>query len=76
MFHSITRLEARTCVEDMVLDDNISAPSGFSSQNLLSEVILTWDGISESIEYMAGIVRDQPTHPRREEYKNILEYYR
>ena len=60
----------------MVLDDNISPPTGFSNQNLLREVVLTWDGKSESIEFMAGVVRDQPAHPRRDEFKNILEYYR
>ena len=64
------------CVEDMILDDNISPPTGFSNQNMLREVVLTWDGKSESIEFMAGVVRDQPAHPRRDEFKNILEYYR
>ncbi|CAF0745401.1 unnamed protein product [Rotaria sp. Silwood1] len=71
-----TKLETKGCVEDMILDDNMSPPMGFSSQNILREVILTWDGKSESIEFMAGVVRDQPAHPRREEFRNILEYYR
>ncbi len=60
----------------MILDDNISPPTGFSNQNILREVILTWDGKSESIEYMASVVRDQLTNPRREEFRTILEYYR
>lgn len=60
----------------MILDDNMSLPSGFSSQNILREVILTWDGKSESIEFMSGVIRDQPVHQRREEFRNILEYYR
>ncbi|CAF3997190.1 unnamed protein product, partial [Rotaria sp. Silwood2] len=71
-----TKLELRACVEDMVLDDNMSSPIGLSSQNILQEVRLAWDGKSESIEYMAGVVRDQSSHKRREEFKNILEYYR
>ena len=70
------RLEVKGCVEDMILDDNISPPTGFSNQNILREVILTWDGKSESIEFMADVVRDQPAHPRREEFRSILEYYR
>ena len=60
----------------MILDDNISSPIGFSNQGILREVILTWDGMSEPIEFMANVVRDQPAHPRREEFRNILEYYR
>jgi hypothetical protein len=72
----INRLDVERCVEDMILDDNISPPIGLSNQNILSEVILTWDGKSESIEFMAGIVRDQPAHQRREDFRNILEYYR
>jgi hypothetical protein len=60
----------------MILDDYISPPTGFSNQNVLREVILTWDGKSESIEFMAGVVRDQLAHARREEFRNILEYYR
>ncbi len=60
----------------MILDDNISPPTGFSNKNILREVILTWDGKSESIEFMASVVRDQLTNPRREEFRNILEYYR
>jgi hypothetical protein len=72
----INRLDVEGCVEDMILDDNISLPTGLSNQNILHEVILTWDGKSESIEFMAGIVRDQPAHQRREEFRNILEYYR
>lgn len=71
-----SRLEVKGCVEDMILDDNMSPPTGFSNQNILREVILTWDGKSESIEFMAGVVRDQPAHPRREEFRGILEYYR
>ncbi|CAF3404296.1 unnamed protein product [Rotaria sp. Silwood1] len=71
-----TKLEIRSCVEDMILDDNTSSPIGLSSQNMLQEVRLSWDGKSESIEYMAGVVRDQPSHKRREEFKNMLEYYR
>ncbi|CAF1142542.1 unnamed protein product, partial [Didymodactylos carnosus] len=71
-----TKLELNPCVEDMILDDNNSLPTGLSSQNMLREVILTWDGKSESIEFMAGVVRDQLAHPRREEFRNILEYYR
>jgi hypothetical protein len=70
------RLEVKGCVEDMILDDTVSPPTGFSNQNFLREVILTWDGKSESIEFMAGVVRDQLAHPRREEFRNILEYYR
>ena len=70
------RLEVKGCVEDMILDDNISPPTGFSNQNVLREVVLSWDGKSESIEFMAGVVRDQPAHPRREEFRTILEYYR
>jgi len=60
----------------MILDDNISPPSGFSSPGILREVILTWDGKTESIEFMASVVRDQLAHQRREEFRNILEYYR
>lgn len=60
----------------MILDDNMSPPTGFSNQNVLREVVLSWDGKSESIEFMAGVVRDQPAHPRREEFRTILEYYR
>jgi len=75
-FYLINRLDVEGCVEDMILDDNISPPTGLSNQNILHEVILTWDGKSESIEFMAGIVRDQPAHQRREEFRNILEYYR
>ncbi|CAF1108028.1 unnamed protein product [Rotaria sordida] len=71
-----TKLETKGCVEDMILDDNMGPPIGFSNQNILREVILTWDGKSESIEFMAGVVRDQLAHPRREEFRNILEYYR
>ena len=71
-----TRLDVKKCVEDMILDDNISPPTGLSSQNILREVILTWDGKSESIEFMASVVRDQLTNPRREEFRTILEYYR
>lgn len=72
----MNRLDVQGCVEDMILDDTISPPTGFSSQNLLNEVVLTWDGKSESIEFMAGIVRDQPSYKRREEFRTILEYYR
>lgn len=75
-FFSPIRLEVKKCVEDMILDDNISPPTGLSNQNILSEVILTWDGKTESIEFMSGVVRDQPAHQGREEFKNILEYYR
>lgn len=75
-FFFINRLEVKGCVEDTVLDDGVSSPMGFSHQNTLREVILTWDGKSESIEFMAGVVRDQPAHPRREEFRSILEYYR
>jgi len=75
-FLFINRLELKGCIEDMILDDNISPPTGFSNQNILHEVILTWDGKSESIEFMAGVIRDQPAHQRREEFRNILEYYR
>ncbi|CAF4174789.1 unnamed protein product [Rotaria socialis] len=71
-----TKLEERACIEDMILDDNVSSPTGVSNKNILKEVILTWDGKSESIEYMAGVARFQVSHPRREEFKNILEYYR
>ncbi|CAF1043799.1 unnamed protein product, partial [Didymodactylos carnosus] len=71
-----TKLDLNPCVEDMILDDNNSLPTGLSSQNIIREVILTWDGKSESIEFMAGVVRDQLAHPRREEFRNILEYYR
>ncbi|CAF3881050.1 unnamed protein product [Rotaria sp. Silwood2] len=71
-----TKLETKGCVEDMILDDSMSPPMGFSNQNILREVILTWDGKSESIEFMAGVVRDQPAHLRREEFRTILEYYR
>ncbi|CAF0857142.1 unnamed protein product [Adineta ricciae] len=71
-----TKLEVKGCVEDMILDDNMSPPTGFSNQNVLREVILTWDGKSESIEFMAGVVRDQLAHPRRDEFRSILEYYR
>ncbi|CAF1230291.1 unnamed protein product, partial [Rotaria sordida] len=71
-----TKFDTRECLEDMVLDDNISSPIGFSNQNILQEVRLTWDGTSESIEHMAGVIRDKPSHKRREEFKNILEYYR
>ncbi|CAF1295313.1 unnamed protein product [Adineta steineri] len=71
-----TKLEVKGCVEDMILDDTVTAPTGFSNQNFLREVILTWDGKSESIEFMAGVVRDQLAHPRREEFRSILEYYR
>ncbi|CAF1170496.1 unnamed protein product [Adineta ricciae] len=71
-----TKLEVKTCIEDTVLDDTVSPPTGFSQQNILPEVVLTWDGKSESIEYMAGVIRDHPTHLKREEFKNILEYYR
>ena len=60
----------------MILDDNMSPPTGFSNQNVLREVILTWDGKAESIEFMADVVRDQPAHLRREEFRSILEYYR
>jgi hypothetical protein len=60
----------------MILDDNISPPTGFLNRNILREVILTWDGKSESIEFMSAVVRDQLTNPRREEFRNILEYYR
>jgi hypothetical protein len=72
----MNRLDLKGCIEDMILDDNISPPTGFSNQNILHEVILTWDGKSESIEFMAGVIRDQPAHQRREEFRNILEYYR
>jgi hypothetical protein len=75
-FCFLNRLEVQRCVEDMILDDNVSPPSGFSNQNILPEVILTWDGKAESIEFMAGIVRDQPAHQKREEFRSILEYYR
>ena len=63
-------------MEDTILDDTVSPPTGYSSPNVLREVILTWDGKSESIEYMAGVIRDQLTDPKREEFRNILEYYR
>jgi hypothetical protein len=76
LFFVLIRLDVKGCVEDMILDDNVSPPTGFSNQNILREVILTWDGKSESIEFMAGVVRDQLAHPRREEFRNILEYYR
>lgn len=76
LFFFRIRLDIKGCVEDMILDDNISPPTGFSNQNVLREVILTWDGKTESIEFMAGVVRDQLAHPRREEFRNILEYYR
>ncbi|CAF3819449.1 unnamed protein product, partial [Rotaria magnacalcarata] len=71
-----TKLEVKGCVEDTILDDSTGPPIGFSNQNILREVILTWDGKSESIEFMAGVVRDQLAHLRREEFRNILEYYR
>lgn len=72
----VSRLEQKVCIEDMILDDNSSPPTGFSSHKMFSEVILTWDGKAESIEYMAGVVRDKPTHPQVAEFRNILEYYR
>ncbi|CAF1314468.1 unnamed protein product [Adineta steineri] len=71
-----TKLETKGCIEDTIMDDNISTPTKFSNRNLLHEVILTWDSKAESIEFMAGVVRDQLVHPRRDEFKNILEYYR
>ena len=70
------RLIEEKCMEDTILDDNNSPPIGLSNPNILREVQLTWDGKSESIEFMSGIVRDQLTHKKREEFKNILEYYR
>ena len=76
MCFCLSRLEVRTCIEDTVLDDTVSLPTGFSQQNILPEVVLTWDGKSESIEYVAGVIRSNPTHLKREEFKNILEYYR
>jgi hypothetical protein len=75
-FVLLIRLDVKGCVEDMILDDNVSPPTGFSNQNVLREVILTWDGKSESVEFMAGVVRDQLAHPRREEFRTLLEYYR
>ncbi len=75
-FFFLNRLEVKGCVEDMILDDTISPPTGFSSRNILREVILTWDEKSESIEFMAGVIRDQLINQKREEFRNILEYYR
>lgn len=63
-------------MEDTILDDTVSPPTGYSNAIILREVILTWDGKSESIEYMAGVVRDHLANPKREEFRNILEYYR
>ena len=60
----------------MILDDTTSPPTGLSSSNILREVILTWDGKFQSIELMASVVRDQLTSKKREEFRNILEYYR
>lgn len=70
------RFERENFIEETTLDDTSSPPTDISAVNSYNEVFLTWDNKSESIEFMSGVVRDHSSNPKRDEFRNILEYYR
>jgi hypothetical protein len=72
----LSRYDVQSCMETIILDDNLTVPTQVIHENMIEQVLLTWDNRCESIENMANIVREQWMHPNREEFRHILEYYR